>query len=99
MTLTSVITMGTTFTTAGIPAWDWQSRLSCSSLVSSSCRGRLLAGGNSDYVAIERDGPVDGGRLISRHQPVRVLSYAHDAVVAPDVVRFAVQKVDRLHLT
>src|SRR5579872_7313084 len=65
----------------------------------SSRRRRLLAGRNSDYVAIERNGPVDRGRLISRDQAVRVDSCAHDAVVTPDVFRFAIQKVDRLHLT
>jgi hypothetical protein len=74
---------------------------SCESykLLPSSRRRRLLAGGNSDLVAIERNGPVDRGRLISHDQPVRVLACARDAVVAPNVVRFAIQKVDRLHLT
>ena len=70
-----------------------------SQLLSSSRPRRLLGGGNSDQVAIERNGPVDGGRFISRDQPVGVLSCAHDAVVAPNVVRFAIEKVHRLQLT
>src|SRR5579864_8213229 len=45
-----------------------------------------------------RDGPVDRRRLISRGQPVRVLSCAHDAVVVPDIFRLAIQEVHRLHL-
>src|ERR1019366_7970991 len=48
---------------------------------------------------IERNGPVDRGRLISREQPVRVRSCAHDTVVAPDVLRFAIQEVGRLYFT
>ena len=36
---------------------------------------------------------------MSRGQPAGVPSRARDAVVAPDMVRFAIQKIDRLHLT
>src|ERR1700730_16417467 len=36
---------------------------------------------------------------MSRAPPGCVLSCANDAVDAPDVIRFAIQKVDRLHLT
>ena len=36
---------------------------------------------------------------MSRGQPVRVSAGAHHDVVPPDVIRFAIQKVDRLHLT
>ena len=32
-------------------------------------------------------------------QPTRVPSGAYEAIVAPDVVRFAIQIVDRLHFT
>src|SRR5271166_3153637 len=67
--------------------------------LSSSRPRRLLGVGNSDQVAIERNGPVDRGRLISRDQPVGILSRAHDAVVAPDAIRLAIQKVHRLQLT
>jgi hypothetical protein len=61
-----------------------------------SGRWQLLAGGNSDQVAVERNSPVDRRRLISRKQSGCVPSCAHDAVVSPDVFRFAIQKVDRL---
>src|SRR5258707_6480691 len=64
-----------------------------------SCRGWLLVGGNSDHVAIERDCPVDGGRFICGNQLIGHLSSAHHTVVTPNIVRFAVQKVDCLHLT
>src|SRR5271157_1813387 len=36
---------------------------------------------------------------MSRDQPARVRSGARDAVIPPDARRFAIQKVDRLHLT
>jgi len=36
---------------------------------------------------------------MSRGEPARAPSSAGDAVIAPDVVRFAIQKVNRLHLT
>ena len=35
---------------------------------------------------------------MSRGQPARVPSGARDAVVPPDIVRFAIQEIDRLHL-
>jgi hypothetical protein len=57
-------------------------------------RRRLLVGGNPDKVPVERDSPVDRGRLISSDQAVRALSDAHDAVVAPHRIRLAIQKVD-----
>src|SRR5665811_1968320 len=66
--------------------------------LSSSRPRRLLCGWNSDQVAIERNGPVDRGRLISRDQPVGILSRAHDAVVAPDAIRLAIQEVHRLEV-
>ncbi len=64
----------------------------------SSRRRRLLLRRNSSQGAIERHCPVDRGRLISREQAVGGLCCAHHAVVAPDVIRFAIQKVDRLYL-
>src|ERR1700692_683019 len=67
-------------------------------LSSSRPRG-LLCGWNSDHVAIERNGTVNRGRLISRGHPVGVLSCAHDAVVAPDAIRLAIQEVHRLQVT
>src|ERR1700680_3433222 len=67
--------------------------------LSSSRPRRLLCGWNSDQVAIERNGPVNRGRPISRDQPVGVLSCAYDAVVAPDAIRLAIQKVHRLQVT
>src|SRR5580704_9124499 len=82
--------------TIGIPAIE-AARISQRSL--SSGGRRLLASGNSDQVTIERNGPVDRGRHISRDQPIGVLPSARDAVVAPDVIRFAIEKVDRLHVT
>jgi hypothetical protein len=60
----------------------------------SSRRRGLQGGGNSDKVAVERNGAIDCRRLISRDQPVGVLSCAHKAVKAPDVIRFAIQKID-----
>jgi hypothetical protein len=51
----------------------------------SSRRGRLLVGGNSNQVAIERNGPVYRGILICHDQPVRVLPYANNTVISPDV--------------
>src|SRR5579862_8781534 len=72
----------------------------CQMSATPSSRGRrLLIGRNSDQRAIESNGPVDRGKLMSRRQPARVPSGAHDAVVPPEAVRFAIQKVDRLHLT
>src|SRR5216683_7900067 len=50
-------------------------------------------------MAIERNRPVDRGRLTSRDQPVCVLSCADDAVVPPDLIRLAIEKVHRLQLT
>ncbi len=69
---------------------------SCESykLLPSSRRRGFLVGGNSDHVAIERNGPVDCGILISGHHLVRIFPYPHDVVVAPDIFRFTIQKVD-----
>src|ERR1700688_25563 len=64
----------------------------------SSGRWRLLVRGDSDEVAIERNGPVDGGSFVPHRPPVSVLSGAHDSVVAPDVRRFAVEKVHGLQV-
>src|ERR1700730_19257669 len=50
-------------------------------------------------MAIERNRPVDRGRLICCDQPVGVFSCADDAVVPPDLIRFAIQKIYRLQLT
>ena len=58
--------------------------------------GRFLVGGNSSVVTISRNGAIDRGRLIAGGQPVGAFSRAHDAVVTPDVVGFAIQEVDRL---
>jgi len=62
-----------------------KSRLTDSRPLPSSRSRRLLGSGNSDQVPIERNGPVNRGRLISR-QPIHVLSCAHDAVVSPDAI-------------
>lgn len=67
------------------------------STISSSSRRRLLISWDSDHVAIERNGSVDRGRFVSREQPVRVRSCAHDTVEAPDILRFAIQEIHGLY--
>src|SRR5580700_6277058 len=47
----------------------------------STRRRRLLVGGNSHEVAIERNSPIDCGRFISGDEPVSALCRAHHAVV------------------
>ena len=47
-------------------------------------------------MTISRNGAIDRGGLIAGGQPVGAFSRAHDAVVTPDVVGFAIQEVDRL---
>jgi hypothetical protein len=60
---------------------------------------RLLVGGNPGQPAEERHGAVDRGSLMPRGQPAGIPSGSRDAVVPPDLRRFAIQKIDRLHLS
>jgi len=62
-------------------------------------RGRFLICGEPDEMAIQGCSAIDGGRFIFLDEVVRLLSGAHHGVIAPDVVRFAIQEIDGLYLT
>jgi hypothetical protein len=45
-------------------------------------------------MAIEGDSPVDFGSFCPRDKAAGVPSSADDTVIAPDMIRFAIQKID-----